>query len=39
VLLVTSYLFGPTRAVLTTAIAVAVILRFWAVGPLMWRDS
>jgi hypothetical protein len=37
VLLVTSYLFGPTRAVLTTAVSVAVILGFWAVGPLMWR--
>jgi hypothetical protein len=37
VLLVTSYLFGPTRAVLTTVISVAVILGFWAVGPLLLR--
>ncbi|MEN3299488.1 DUF6328 family protein [Pseudonocardia sp.] len=37
VLLVTSYLFGPTRAVLTTAVSVAVVLGFWVVSPLVRR--
>ncbi|MEK6439487.1 DUF6328 family protein [Pseudonocardia sp. T1-2H] len=37
VLLVTSYLFGTTRAVVTAAISVAVVLAFWVVGPLAHR--
>lgn len=37
VLLVTSYLFGATRAIITTVVAVVLILSFWVVSPLMKR--
>jgi hypothetical protein len=37
VLLVTSYLFGATRAVITTVVAVVLILGFWVVSPLKRR--
>jgi amino acid transporter len=37
-LLVTSYLFGTPRSIITTAITVVVILGFWVVFPLLRRE-
>jgi hypothetical protein len=37
-LLVTSYLFGTPRSIITTTITVVVILGFWVVWPLLRRE-
>jgi VIT1/CCC1 family predicted Fe2+/Mn2+ transporter len=39
ILLVTSFLFGTLRAVVTTVVAVVLILAFWVVIPLNGRSA